>query len=312
VPPSKSDISSDFPGRIKRLRNKFGLTQMRLAELMGVSFASVNRWENGQSRPSALAWQQITRVEMLGIEALGQWSDAQSLGRDIASDGDSKVASPPGIDFSTDPEVVRIIAEGERLRYGHLFNPSFAIEISLIDPLPHQRIAVYEHMLKQTRLRFLLADDAGAGKTIMAGLYILEMLTRRLLHRVLIVPPAGLVGNWEREMRTLFSLPFRVVAGSEARVGNPFVDLESNLLIVSVDTLSGERMFSRLQESTVEPYDLVIFDEAHKLSADREPDFNVRKTDRYLLAEALAGMARDDPRWQLDWSCRHLLWVRFF
>jgi len=307
VSPSKSEISSDFPGRIKKLRHKFGLTQMRLAELLGVSFASVNRWENGQSRPSALAWQQITRAELLGIEDLGQWSDAQSPGRGTASDGDSQLASPPGIDFSTDPEVVRVIAEGERLRYGHLFNPSFAIEISRIDPLPHQRIAVYEHMLKQSRLRFLLADDAGAGKTIMAGLYIREMLTRRLLHRVLIVPPAGLVGNWQGEMRTLFSLPFRVVAGSEARVGNPFVDLESNLLIISVDTLSGERMFSRLQESTVEPYDLVIFDEAHKLSADREPDFSVRKTDRYLLAEALAGIARDDPRWQLDWSCRHLL-----
>jgi superfamily II DNA or RNA helicase len=193
------------------------------------------------------------------------------------------------------------------LRYGHLFNPSFATEISLIDPLPHQRIAVYEHMLQQTRLRFLLADDAGAGKTIMAGLYIREMLARRLLHRVLIVSPVGLVGNWQREMRTLFSLPFRVVTGSEARTGNPFVGLESNLLIISVDTLAGERMFSRLQESTVEPYDLVIFDEAHKLSADREPDFSVRKTDRYLLAEALAGMAHDDPRWQLGWSCRHLL-----
>src|SRR5439155_21284550 len=105
------------------------------------------------------------------------------------------------------------------------------------------------------------------GKTIMAGLYIREMLTRRLLHRVLIVPPAGLVGNWEREMRTLFSLPFCIVAGNEARAGNPFVDLESNLLLLSVDPLSGEHMFSRLQESTVEPYDLVIFDEAHKLSA---------------------------------------------
>src|SRR5205807_10547065 len=82
---------------------------------------------------------------------------------------------------------------------------------------------------------------------------------------------------------------------------------ESTLLIISIDTLAGERVFSRLQESTVEPYDLVIFDEAHKLSADREPDFSVRKTDRYLLAEALAGMAHDDPRWQLGWSCRHLL-----
>jgi superfamily II DNA or RNA helicase len=290
---------------MKKLRDKLGITQMRLAELMGVSFASVNRWENGQSRPSALAWQQITRAEMFGIEALGKRSEA--LMRGTAAERESKLESLPGIDFSADPEVVRVIAEGERLRYGHLFNPSFATEISLIDPLPHQRIAVYEHMLKQTRLRFLLADDAGAGKTIMAGLYIREMLARRLLHRVLIIPPAGLVGNWQQEMRTLFSLPFRVVAGSEARAGNPFVGMESSLLIISVDTLAGERMFSRLQESTVEPYDLVIFDEAHKLSADREPDFSVRKTDRYLLAEALAGMAHDDPRWQLGWSCRHLL-----
>src|SRR5438128_404508 len=80
--PSKSEISSDFPGRIKRLRDKLGLTQRRLAELMGVSFASVNRWENGQSRPSALAWQQITRAEMLGVEALSKGPDAQALMRD--------------------------------------------------------------------------------------------------------------------------------------------------------------------------------------------------------------------------------------
>ena len=87
-----------------------------------------------------------------------------------------------------------------------MFNPAFATEISQIDPLPHQRIAVYEHMLKQFPLRFLLADDAGAGKTIMSGLYIREMLARRLIRRVLIVPPAGLVGNWQRELATLFSL----------------------------------------------------------------------------------------------------------
>src|SRR2546421_9215014 len=149
---------------------------------------------------------------------------------------DSEV--PPSIDFTADPDVVRTVVEGERLTYGHLFNPAFATEISLIDPLPHQRIAVYEHMLKQTRLRFLLADDAGAGKTIMTGLYIREMLSRRLISRILIVPPAGLVGNWQREMRALFSLPFHVVAGSEARAGNPFVGLESTLLILSVDTLA--------------------------------------------------------------------------
>src|SRR5438046_9966370 len=89
--------------------------------------------------------------------------------------------------FTSDPEVVRTVVEGERLTYGHLFNPAFATEISLIDPLPHQRLAVYHHMLPQTRLRFLLADDADVGKTIMTGLYISEMLTRRSISRVLIL-----------------------------------------------------------------------------------------------------------------------------
>src|SRR6266567_3528651 len=211
------------------------------------------------------------------------------------------------VDFTSDPEVVRTVVEGERLTYGHLFNPAFATEISLIDPLPHQRIAVYDHMLKQTRLRFLLADDAGAGKTIMTGLYIREMLTRRLISRVLIVPPAGLVGNWEHEMHSLFNLPFTIVVGNDARSGNPFTGPQSDLLIVSVDTLRGDSMFSRLQEAEVIPYDLVIFDEAHKLAADREADFRVRKTDRYRLAETLAGIPNEDPRWELSWSCHHLL-----
>jgi len=67
------------------------------------------------------------------------------------------------VDFTSDPEVVRLVVEGERLTYGHLFNPAFATEISMIEPLPHQRIAVYDHMLQQPRLRFLLADDAGSG-----------------------------------------------------------------------------------------------------------------------------------------------------
>jgi len=159
----------------------------------------------------------------------------------------------------------------------------------------------------QPRLRFLLADDAGAGKTIMAGLYIREMLTRRLIRRVLIVPPAGLVGNWQRELRTLFSLPFKIVTGADARAGNPFTGPESDLVIVSVDTLCSAQTFARLRESGVEPYDLVVFDEAHKLAADRNPDFTVRKTDRYRLAEAIAG-APDDPAWMLPWRCHHNHW----
>jgi superfamily II DNA or RNA helicase len=214
---------------------------------------------------------------------------------------------PVAAPFSADPHVVRVVVEGERLTYGHLFNPAFATEISLIEPLPHQRMAVYEHMLKQNRLRFLLADDAGAGKTIMTGLYIREMLTRRLISRILIVPPAGLVGNWEHELRTLFNLSFTIVTDSDAKSGNPFVGAESDLLIVSVDTLRGDTMFSCLQEPDVTPYDLVIFDEAHKLAADREPDLRMRRTDRYRLTEALAGVPSEDVRWALSWRCHHLL-----
>src|SRR6266705_4757354 len=155
----------------------------------------------------------------------------------------SRPVVAPSIDFTADPDVVRVVVEGKRLIYGHLFNPTFATEISLIEPLPHQRLAVYDQMLHQSRLRFLLADDAGAGKTIMTGLYIREMLTRRLISRVLIVPPAGLVGNWEHELQHLFNLSFTIVNGNDAKTGNPFTEANSDMLIVSVDTLRGDVMF---------------------------------------------------------------------
>ena len=193
------------------------------------------------------------------------------------------------------------------MAYGYIFNPAFATEISRIDPLPHQRTAVYNHLVPQPRLRFLLADDAGAGKTIMAGLYIREMLTRRLIRRVLVIPPAGLIGNWESELRKLFGLRFKIVTGSDARAGNPFTGPDGDLVIVSVDTLSGERMFARLREADVPGYDLAIFDEAHKLSARLEDGFTLRRTERYKLAEALAGVHGVDPEYRLPWSCRHLL-----
>jgi len=211
------------------------------------------------------------------------------------------------IDFTADPSIVKSLIEGERLSFGHQSNPAFAVEVSAIDPLPHQRIAVYDRMLKQDRLRFLLADDAGAGKTIMAGLYIREMLSRRRIDRILIVSPAGLLGNWQSELSKLFSLQFRIASGSDARTGNPFCGEGSDRLIVSVDSLCGDRLFAALQSQEVIPYDLVIFDEAHKLAADRGTDLRVRKTDRYRIAEALAGIRPRDPGWDLEWSAQHLL-----
>ena len=296
--PADDTIPKDYPFRVKDLRERLGLTQTRMAERVGVSFATVNRWENGQSRPARLAWRRIVDIE----------ADVRASTR--RAEPVATLATPT-LDFAAKPEVVAAIAEATRLAYGHLSNPAFAAEISSIDPLPHQRIAVYEHMLAESPLRFLLADDAGAGKTIMTGLYLREMLARSLVTRVLVVPPAGLVGNWEREMRTLFRLPFRIVRGADARAGNPFVGPESDRLIVSIDTLAGERMFGRMREAVASgaarPYDLVVFDEAHKLAADREQDFYVRKTDRYRLAEALAGLPADDVRWRLGWSAPNIL-----
>jgi transcriptional regulator with XRE-family HTH domain len=145
---------SDYSERIKRFRATHGLTQQALADRLGVSFATVNRWENGQTKPLQLSWNRLRQLETTSV--------AEATGADKTKDQ----KPPPFLDFAAQPEIVKVLAEGERLSFGHLMNPAFATEISSIDPLPHQRIAVYEHMLKQARLRYLLADDAGAGKTI--------------------------------------------------------------------------------------------------------------------------------------------------
>lgn len=213
-----------------------------------------------------------------------------------------EVVAGTGGGFGADSVLVRLVAECRRLEHAYLFNPLFATETSLIDPLPHQLLAVYglppskEHpagkrgLIDHARLRFLLADDAGAGKTIMAGLYIREMLLRRLVHRVLVVPPAGLVGNWERELRNLFRLRFRILDSTDASRENPFLDPGNDQAIVSLDTLRQDRMRRYLNEAP--PYDLVVFDEAHKLSARRTPDLTPDRSRRYEMAEEIAAQGR--------------------
>ncbi|MGQ9756517.1 MAG: helix-turn-helix domain-containing protein, partial [Desulfotomaculales bacterium] len=151
-------IPQDYPDRIRRLRARLGLSQKRLAELLGVSFASVNRWENGQARPNRLAWGQILRLEIDGPEGLRKppltGGSSQVAGALFAAEGKAayRLTVPPEphepgkVDFTAPPEIVRLAVEAERLTYGHLFSPALATETSLIDPLPHQRIAVYDHM----------------------------------------------------------------------------------------------------------------------------------------------------------------------
>ena len=295
--PDQRTNPADHQADVRRLRASMGLTQEQFAERLYVTPLTVLRWESGQSRPRRLA---LTRLRELEEEA-----SAESASRHIRPA--PQVRTAPPLDFAGDPDAVSAVAEAWRLAYGHQFNPAFASEISRIDPLPHQRIAVYEHMLPQEPLRFLLADDAGAGKTIMTGLTVREMLSRGRIRRVLVVPPAGLVGNWKREMRTLFRLSFRIVTGSDARAGNPFRGPGSDLVIVSLDTLVGERLFARLCGADTPAYDLVVFDEAHKLSASTE-NRRTRKTLRYQLAEALAGCAAPDGDFAgLPWSSRHVL-----
>ncbi|MBS0213163.1 MAG: DUF3883 domain-containing protein [Proteobacteria bacterium] len=289
------------PDQIRQLRKELELTQQQFAERLGVSFVTLNRWENGQSKPSAMGQ---TKLKELRAEHERRFSTAPSA---AASTFVEAQADAPKLDFLGDANALRVLVEGERLSYGHLFNPAFATEISEIDPLPHQRIAVYQRMLPQSRLRFLLADDAGAGKTIMTGLYVRECSSRRTIRRVMVVAPAGLVGNWYRELKKLFQLQFKIVVGADTKDGNPFVGPDSDLVVVSIDSLRAARLFQCLRDAAVQPYDLVVFDEAHKLSANRDLDGSFRPTDRYRLAEAIAGVRELPDDWRLPWAAHHLL-----
>ena len=296
-----------LPARVRHLRSGLNLTQESFARQLGVSVITIHRWETGQSQPRRLALRRLREMEEEhALDTARSRSPHTSQAPAPMAAGGSN--NTPFLDFDGDPDRLLLYVEGLRLTHGYQFNPAFASEISRIDPLPHQRIAVYEHMLRQEPLRFLLADDAGAGKTIMTGLYVREMLMRGRIERILVVPPAGLVGNWERELRTLFRLDFRIVSGSDARSGNPFTGRGSDQVIVSLDTLHANAAFSRLAEPGTAPYDLVIFDEAHKLSAYTSGG-RTRKTRRYKLAEALAGCGVDPDFAGLRWSAHHLLFL---
>jgi superfamily II DNA or RNA helicase len=289
-------LPADCRQRIQTLRRAMRLKQPEFAALVGVSPITISRWENGQNEPTELGWSRIQELESRSVASGGSIGDVQTV--------------RPQLDFGADPEAVAAVAEAVRLSNGHMASPTFATEISLIDPLPHQRAAVYDHILKSWPIRFLLADDAGAGKTIMTGLVLRELLSRRMIQRVLIVPPAGLVGNWQRELRNLFRMQARIIRGNEAARGNPFLEPDADFAIVSLDTLRSKQTFQRLREAGLagHDYDIVVFDEAHKLSADRDPiDMTVRKTARYRLAEALAGIVSGDTDFDLGWAPQSLM-----
>lgn len=193
--------------------------------------------------------------------------------------------------FDGDGALFRLVSEAQRIRLAHLFDPVLAVHTSVVDPLPHQITAVYEAMLPRQPLRFLLADDPGAGKTIMAGLLIKELIARGDLHRCLIVCPGSLAEQWQDELYRRFHLPFEILTNDklEAARGNWF--METNLVIARLDKLSrNEDVQQKLQAPDCR-WDLVVCDEAHKMSATVFGG-ETKYTKRYHLGQLLSTLTR--------------------
>ena len=192
--------------------------------------------------------------------------------------------------FDGDGEAFKLTIEAKRIDLAFLFDPMMAVHTSNVEPLPHQITAVYESMLPRQPLRFVLADDPGAGKTIMAGLYIRELIMRADARRIVIVAPGSLVDQWREEMFEKFGLEFRVFTRDlEAATpsGNPFEDIDH--IIVRLDQMARNE---ELQEKLCAAgWDLVIFDEAHKLAAHFYGN-KLEKTGRFRLAEKLGAQTR--------------------
>ncbi len=192
--------------------------------------------------------------------------------------------------FHGDGALFRLASEAYRIHLAHLFDPMLAVHTSLIEPLPHQITAVYSEMLPRQPLRFLLADDPGAGKTIMAGLLVKELAVRGDVQRCLVCAPGSLVTQWQDELYQKFQLPFGILTHDmieASHSGNPF--LENDLLIVRLDQVS--RSDDLKEKLRVTDWDLVICDEAHKMSAHFFSG-EIEETKRYKLGKLLGGVAR--------------------
>lgn len=191
--------------------------------------------------------------------------------------------TPKDPPYDGDSQHFRLGVEAHRLGLAYEYDPYFSLSIARVDPLPHQLEAVYDYFIKLPRIRFLLADDPGAGKTIMAGLLLKELKVRGLVQRTLIVAPANLTFQWQREMKDKFREPFEVMRGEVLRSQygkNPWQ--EHSQVVTSVSWIS--RIDDAKESLLRSHWDLVIVDEAHKMSAYSSD----KKTLAFQLGEALS------------------------
>jgi len=193
--------------------------------------------------------------------------------------------------------------EGQRIKLSFAHDPLFAVSLSGVRGLPHQIEAVYRHMLPQPRLWFVLADDPGAGKTIMAGLLLKELKLRGVVDRCLILVPAPLTPQWQDEMSEKFDEQFEIVSSDQVRhqLGRSAWD-RYPMIISSIDFAKRDDIRDDLLRAE---WDLVIIDEAHKCAAYTGSDDGAVKTKRYALAENLSSPSRCGSRafgWRVPWT----------
>ena len=240
----------------------------------------------------------IVTVQMLGDAACRVFFRGQDgvLGEQLlfrSSEADLElVGGGRKWSFAGSGDLFRLVSEATRIQLAYLFDPYVAVSSSTIDPLPHQISAVYEHMLPRQPMRFLLADDPGAGKTIMAGLLIKELLIRGELERCLIVAPGSLTEQWQDELKEKFELNFELLTRdliNATGLGNPFE--QRPLLIARMDMLArDEELQSRLEQAP--EWDLVVCDESHRMSA-RTFGNEVKRTKRYAMGKRVGNHTRN-------------------
>ena len=202
-----------------------------------------------------------------------------------AADIANLTIADPSLSYDGDGGLLRLGLQAYALGIAYEFDPYFGLSVSRVDPLPHQLEAVYEHLLKLPSVRFLLADEAGAGKTIMAGLLVRELKLRGLAERILVVCPSNLTFQWQRELREKFDERFLVLKGGDVRDQfgvNQWLDQKQ--VITSLDLAKREDILPGLRQVH---WDLVIVDEAHRMSARDE----THKSQRYRLGELLRDSA---------------------